>query len=192
LSRIFDPFFSTKSHGKGLGLSSTLGIITSHDGTLQVESEEGQGTTFTVYLPLYTSHHTLSIIEYENDYSDLEEFNLLVIDDESAVRDAVIDLCQTQNIVVYEAPSGREGINFYARYHHKIDLILLDIQMPGMNGIEAWHALKQINPDARIILSSGFINDELKQNLPEGPFLAKPWSSDELLSKLQYSIKQSA
>lgn len=182
--RIFDPFFSTKEHGRGLGLSATLGIIHTHHGGVVLESEPEQGTTFTVYLPVQTTGEISVPIHPTAATATPRTGKVLVIDDEAPVREAVVDILELMQIGVLEAGNGHEGVAVYQKHAAEISLVLLDMQMPEMNGPETYLALHQLNPDVRVIISSGYGEAEASRLFAvDGSltFLQKPYDIDRLM-----------
>lgn len=191
LRHIFDPYFTTKGHGQGLGLSATLGIIRAHGGGLQVKSVPDKGTCFRLFFPA-TADEPLVIyangVHEEGGFSaepqgDLSHC-LLIIDDEDTVREAVRDILQLEAIDVVAADCGQEGIKLYEMYHPKIDAVLLDMKMPGMDGVETYTHLREIDPRVQVILSSGYHEVEISHQFePDSiaAFLEKPYNIDTLI-----------
>jgi len=189
---IFEPFFTTKEEGKGtgLGLATVYGIIKNHNGHIDCNSEPGLGTTFTVFLPVAEG----KIIEEENDTSIIKgEETILVIDDEDSVRDITKEQLETLGYKVLVASSGIEGLDIYKRDFDKIDLILLDMIMPKMTGKEILDAFRKIKVDAKVVLMSGFSQDnksaEILQKGTIG-FLQKPFMLPELSKVVFKSLKK--
>ena len=180
IQRIFDPFFTTKSNGRGLGLSATLGVIKAHGGVLHLHSVEGSGTTFTVLLPLVADAEVASLQETEEPIQHPTN-TVLVIEDEAQVRDSVRDLLELMQVRPMFAENGREGIDCYRQHADEISLAIVDMQMPIMDGAETILMLKQLNPDLKIILSSGYSESNslarLNSERPDA-FLQKPYSID--------------
>jgi PAS domain S-box-containing protein len=184
MSRIFDPFFSTKTHGHGLGLSATLGIIRTHHGGLQVQSHPGQGTTFTIFFPLVTAQ-TIPTPQPQPGLARQQSSDqaVLVIDDEVFIRDVVIDVLSNDGVKVIAAASGEEGVQLFRQHTQEIGVVVLDMKMPGLSGEETYRALRQISPQIKIILSSGYSEIELLRQLGKQPnvtFLPKPYDIDVL------------
>ena len=184
LSRIFDPFYSTKATGHGLGLSATLGIIRTHHGGLCVKSQLGEGTTFIVLFPVaeaveIISPHAADQEAYIEDYSK----SILVIDDEAAVRHAVSDILTDRGYAVMTAAGGKEGIATYQAQRAAIGVVLLDMKMPGMSGQETYDVLREMDPALNIIFTSGYSETEITippTDIYHTAFLPKPYNADRL------------
>ena len=152
--RIFEPFFTTKDNGTGLGLSVVYGVVQNHKGFIDLESEEGKGTTFSLAFP-----HTAGIQpEARKRRPRLPHGteHILVVDDEAHLCEVAKDILTNLGYTVYLAHNGQEGVEFYRTRQASIDLVLLDINMPVMSGIEAFELLRAVNPNLRIIIVSGY------------------------------------
>lgn len=192
ISQIFDPFFSTKALGRGLGLSATLGIIRHQHGDLSVQSRLGQGTTFRVFLPGLAGPQQRLAPEPASPEPVPIQATVLVIDDEAPVREAVRDILGIANIQVLMAGDGREGLDRFESFQDQIDLVLLDLQMPVMDGEETYLALKQMAPDVKIILSSGYSKTEMAARFAGAGlagFLQKPYNLQGLLQIVQGALQ---
>lgn len=189
LSRIFDPFFSTKAKGHGLGLSATQGIIRTHQGALQVQSQPGMGTTFTMLLPATTTQNAPCepAVNVRLTHTK-EQQSILIIDDEAPVRETATDILAEQGFQVTAAANGQEGIDLFRRNHHQIDVVLLDMKMPGINGAETYQQLQKIQPNLKVIFTSGYSEAEITPQLNASThvtFLAKPYSAEVLMRQIQ-------
>jgi len=187
LSHIFDPFFSTKGSGRGLGLSAALGTVHTHDGALKVESEVGLGTRFCVLLPAASAQAAVGVEHGEGQVGTRSPgaAAVLVIDDEPAVRESTHDMLVASDYEVITARGGVEGVAAYRERAAEIGVVLLDMQMPGMNGEQVFDELKRIDPSVRVILMSGYSESEATQRfLGRGllGFLQKPYDYETLLS----------
>jgi signal transduction histidine kinase/CheY-like chemotaxis protein len=188
--KIFDPFFSTKSNGRGLGLSATLGIIKAHGGGLQVISAEGQGAEFFVYLP--ASRKAAMMQPEPKPFQGELEAVILIIDDEKSVLEPLKEGLEMLGAEVFVSENGFEGIDIYKRHHQVIDLIILDMIMPGMDGRETFVQLQKINPGLKVILSSGYSEVELLRQFAEGEiirFLKKPYRFEKLTSEINQALQ---
>ncbi len=182
-NRIFDPFFSTKGTGRGLGLAAVLGIVRGHKGGIRTKSQTDVGTTFQLLFPL---NETISL-EKETAVSQTQpqQKSVLVIDDERQVREAVSDILELEEINLLTAANGQDGVAIFSNHQDHIGLVILDLSMPGMSGIETFAALREIEPAAKIILSSGYTETEILQNMagarPTG-FLQKPYQLEAMIN----------
>lgn len=188
MERIFDPFFTTKEPGQGtgLGLSTVLGIVKNHGGFVRVSSTLNQGSQFKVYLPAVEGEETDPIdkIEISNGNGEL----ILIVDDEALIREITRASLEEHNYRTLTASDGIEAIALYAKDHQKIDVVLIDIIMPEMDGITAIRALQKINPQLKFIVTSGLASSSKFNdvtNLGGSTFLAKPYTETELLNALR-------
>lgn len=187
IDRIFDPFFTTKEIGKGtgLGLSAVLGIVKSHGGFVNVQSQVNQGSQFYIYLPA-----TLSPVASPE--ADLEMLMghqelVLVVDDEAMICDVIQTILETYHYRVLTATSGREAIAHYTDHHHELHSVLLDMMMPGMDGYHTLTALHQIDPQVPVVALSGLPSLEAiaqTESLGFQGFLHKPLHPQDLLQQL--------
>lgn len=182
LTRIFEPFFTTKEQGKGtgLGLSAAYGTIVQHKGAINVYSEPGRGTTFRIYFP--TIDETAEV-DNSNDELIRGTGTILLIDDEPAVRFTNRLLLENVGYRVLLAENGVEGLEIYKKNKDEIDLVILDMIMPEMNGSECFDHLKEIDPEVKVVLCSGFPQDADVTEMKKAgliSFLYKPCRSEEL------------
>lgn len=190
LRQIFDPFFTTKNVGKGtgLGLSAVFGIVEGHGGHITCHSDPGKGTAFNIYLPAFIHERSESIPE-KRFLEDIQGGNeiILIVDDEPGIRDIGSQALSKQGYTVLTAVSGEEALNIYNRHRDKgkdIDLVILDIGMPGMGGQKCLKELLKIDPGAKVIIASGYSdNDYLNEALSSGAlgFATKPFKKAEFL-----------
>ena len=188
--RIFEPFFTTKGMGRGtgLGLASAYGIIKNHNGFINVYSEKGQGTTFNIYLPFSARRGSNGRNGNLNHIIKGNE-TILLIDDESLILNVGREMLHTLGYTVITAPSGLSALNIY-RQHNKreISLVILDMVMPEMSGSEVFDELKKIDPDVKVLLSSGYsLNGHASKIIERGcvGFIQKPFSLHDISSRLR-------
>ncbi|MCX6045061.1 MAG: response regulator, partial [Chloroflexi bacterium] len=194
IDRIFDPFFSTKGQGRGLGLSATLGIIRAHKGGLQVESQIGVGSTFRVFLPATVTAQKVIKPDIDTVAEKLEG-TVLVIDDEESVRDSFGEILEMAGLYILKATNGLEGVELFKRHQPTISLVLLDIHMPVMNGLDALRELKSIDPHINVILSSGYSEYSIADhvlNQPTITFLQKPYTVEAVMQRVAERLKVKA
>jgi len=197
LQRIFDPFYSTKFTGRGLGMSAVLGIVRSHQGSIRITSQPGSGTTVRVYLPVSSVQDKASLPAAElkpvdaAPADDRNRTTILLVDDEHVVRSIVEAILQRMGYTVLTAENGRECIETFRKYHKDIAVVLLDLTMPVMDGREAFQQLHRIDANVKVILSSGYSREEAFQQFkdisPAG-FLQKPYLSRPLQQAIQNAI----
>jgi PAS domain S-box-containing protein len=186
--RIFDPFFTTKEMGRGtgLGLASAYGIINGHDGYIDVESRKGEGTTFSIYLPASEKKIAKSVDIAEKLLRGTE--TVLLIDDEETILDVGQALLKAMCYKVLTAKSGQEAIELYQKNQEDIDIVILDMIMPNMSGGEVYDRMKEINPDIKVLLSSGYsVDGQATDILNRGcnGFIQKPFNINELSAAIR-------
>lgn len=196
VSKIFDPFFTTKdkSKGTGLGLTMVYNIIKQLDGFIDVYSEKGRGSTFNVYIPLLVRTVQESAGETKPEILRGEGC-VLVIDDDEILRETARAILESVGYCVLIAGDGKEGVEIYREKHDSVNAILLDMIMPVMSGREAYIALKKINPEVKVLLSSGFRNDsriEEVMQLGVNGFLQKPYTLETLTRAIKETIEGEA
>ncbi len=180
-ARIFDPFFTTKAAGRGLGLASVLGIVRSHGGALFVTSSVGQGTTIRVVLPTSDAMTAAAEIGARSALRG-EGGTVLVVDDELIVREVASAMFEALDVEVMTAVDGRQGLELFAAHADQIDGVLLDLTMPELNGEEVFRELLALRPGVRVILTSGYFEDEALERCATlgASILKKPFTIDEL------------
>jgi CheY-like chemotaxis protein len=195
LNKIFDPFFTTKAPGKGtgLGLTSVVEIIKGHRGLIDVESWEGKGTSFKLYIPAVDAGNTLQ--------SELRQFDppvgndelILVVDDEATILEISRKTLEAHGYRVLVANDGTEAISLFAQNKDDIDLVVLDMLMPYMDGPTTIRTLKKIDPQVKIIVSSAYsqATDDIDSSEIKA-VLVKPYSAQVLLTVLADVLKESS
>ncbi len=193
-ARIFDPFFTTKFTGRGLGLAAVLGIVRGHGGTLELNTDRGEGTTFTLLFPrseVGAGH------ERDDDLPDGSAWSgqglMLVVDDEESVRLLTTRMLESFQFHVIDASNGREAVERFAERAEEVTAVLLDVTMPVMGGLEACEHIRRIRPEVPILIMSGYMRDGELRNL-EGhtDFLQKPFKLEELQHKLRNLLAAAA
>jgi CheY-like chemotaxis protein len=188
IERIFDPFFTTKEIGRGtgLGLASAYGIIQSHNGFIKVQSEKTKGTTFTVYIP--ASDKKVMHVERISDDLIKGSGNILLVDDEDVIIDVGKEILEVLGYKVFVAKSGHEAIRVLNEMREEIDLVILDMIMPGMSGGETFDAIKLMNSNIKVVLSSGYSLDTRhtkKLDRSYDGFIQKPYDITTLSQKVK-------
>lgn len=195
LKRIFDPFYSTKQDGHGLGLAAVLGIVESQGGALLVASERGWGTRFRIYLPLaeQIAHVTQAPPSTSEEPRPLTPGSILHIDDEPLVLRATKAILDQAGIDSISATNGPDGIELFRKHQESIRCVILDLSMPEMGGAKVLVALREIAPDVRVLIASGYPEIEALSKLSEKPngLIMKPFGVDQLVAKLA-SITETA
>ena len=185
ISKIFDPYFSSKSTGSGLGLAISYSIITNHGGLITVRSELSQGTVFTILLPA-TLKHAPQPIKHE-ELQKIGARKILIMDDDTIVREIIAAMLSFIGYSTDQASDGKEAIALYSQAMKQgvpFDLVIMDLTIPGgMGGKEAMSALLALDPKAKAVVSSGYANDPIMANYQEYGFcgiLSKPFKIDDL------------
>ena len=188
LARVFEPFFTTKEMGRGtgLGLASAYGIIKNHKGSIAVSSVKGEGTTFTIHLPASTKG------KFVDERPEIEvqkgRETILFVDDEKSIRDIGVELLSELGYRVKAVGSGRMAVDYLKTHMWDVDLVILDMIMPGMGGRETFEAMRNLRPDVKVLLSSGYsVNEQTAEIMDKGGegFLQKPFSLKELSAKIR-------
>ncbi len=190
LEHIFEPFFTTKGVGKGtgLGLSMVYGIVKSHRGFVSCSSQAGEGTTFKVYLP--TVEQEVEMVQENKMIAPVAggKEKILLVDDEDFIRDLGIQLLGESGYTVFTASDGESALEIYRKEQNQIDLVILDLLMPGMGGIKCLEELLAIDPEARIIITTGYSLDgptkETVQTRTNG-CITKPFDRNQILNVIR-------
>ena len=186
-ARIFEPFFTTKEVGKGtgLGLASVYGCIKQHGGYITVESREGEGARFDLYLPVAESAQPAAATE--DAALAPGKGTLLVVDDEVVYHEVLSGIFKGLGYTVHCCIEGAEAVKFYSEHHASVDIVVLDMNMPKMNGLDCFRRLKEINAGVRVIVSSGYgynADRTALQNEGARAFVQKPYKAAELAGKI--------
>ncbi len=196
LEHIFEPFFTTKGVGKGtgLGLSTVYGIVKAHGGHITCQSRPGGGTTFCIYLPAMSEDEVSQAAETEPEAQPGQGNELiLVVDDERPVQQILKEALEHYGYQVLEASSGEEALDIYTRRAGQVDLVILDLGMPGMGGRRCLEELLRRDPEARVIVATGYSADGQAREITQAGavgFMAKPYQLSELLAKVRQVLEE--
>jgi nitrogen-specific signal transduction histidine kinase len=188
MERIFEPFFTTKGLGKGtgLGLASVYGIVKSHGGYIDVDSKKGHGASFKIYLPASGKKATKAKRAVPKILGGKE--TVLLVDDEDIVLDVGTQMLEKMGYKVLVAKSGKDTIDIYKANRNKIDMVVLDMIMPEMSGGKTYDRIKQIDPNVRVLLSSGYSREGKATDILErgcNGFIQKPFNMKELSRRVR-------
>jgi CheY-like chemotaxis protein len=193
MSQIFEPFFTTKGPGQGtgLGLSTVYGIVKQSEGYIWVYSEPGKGTTFKLYFPRHEENAPQQGHPHAEIESPIGSETILVVEDDEPLRELVIALLENKGYRVLEAKNGEDAIALVKNSTDPINLLLTDVLMPAMSGVELSSRLRKLRPELRILLMSGYAGELIarhRANEPEVLLIEKPFSRHDLLSKVRSAL----
>jgi CheY-like chemotaxis protein len=181
--KIFDPFFSTKFAGRGLGLASTAGIVRLLNGAIFVESAPGEGTSFRVFLPRTVP----------GEATEAAQDPILIVDDEEVVRQAASDILRNQGFDVLAAENGRQAVDLFRQRDGRFALVLLDLTMPVMGGPQAIGKLKAIRPEVPVLVSTGLTEETARRRFAGADiagFIQKPYTLHALVDRIRSVLKR--
>ena len=201
-SRALEPFFTTKSvgEGTGLGLAMVYGIVKNHNGMLDIESEAGAGTTVRLYLPALLQENITpqsgvradAIVSVRNPG---EQLTILVVEDEAPMVELLSDALSQEGYRVLDATDGAEGVNIFQRYRSEIDLVLIDLGLPKISGLEVIRTIKKLNDKVRILATTGYLEPELKSELfavGVTDYIQKPYMIPDIVQRISRHLSSAA
>jgi len=193
LGQMFDPFFSTKGSGRGLGLTETQGIVLAHGGTITVSTQPGNGSTIKIFLPI--SRKTAGKKASITPQKQVQKIKrtILIVDDDPSVRRYAGRIMEKLGFSTLTAEDGENGINQFRLHADEIDLVIVDMFMPRLNGDDVLRAIRKIRSNAKVMIISGYTEtifmDKFKENQPSG-FLYKPFVTGDFVDKITQILNQ--
>ncbi len=192
-AKMFEPFFSSRFAGRGLGLAAVSGIVRGHQGGIELETRVGEGTSIRIFLPASESIRNAPTQEIEFPGLSSVTGTVLVVDDEAPVRILAQQVLEEFGFEVMTAEDGLQAVDTYRRLGPSIDLILLDLTMPNMDGEQALRAIQALDPEVKVLLSSGYSRNETMkrfQGCRLSGFVAKPYEMQELLWEVRLALSE--
>jgi CheY-like chemotaxis protein len=185
-ARIFEPFYTTKFTGRGLGLAAVLGILRSHGGAIQIDSEPGKGTRVAAYFPAAKAARLTQPTRVDNEGADSKGL-ILVVDDEPAVRNLLHSVLEKFGFEALLAEGGEQGVELFDQHADDISLVLLDMSMPGMDGVETLQQLRQRDSNVNVLVMSGYSEEDTLNRFNElgvEGFIAKPFPVGDVVQRV--------
>jgi CheY-like chemotaxis protein len=198
LARIFEPFFTTKLTGRGLGLAATLGIVRSHAGGICISSQLGQGTSIQIAFPAGAEGSSRATPSAHKEHQEIyrpASGRVLIVDDEQVVRLVTAGALESAGYEVLEAEDGQGGLDLYRQHGENLDLVILDVTMPGMDGEETLMHMQRHHQGVPVMVISGYSAEETARRFNTHQvtgFLHKPFRANELLEKVHHILGASA
>ncbi|MBN1409201.1 MAG: PAS domain S-box protein [Spirochaetales bacterium] len=191
ITHIFEPFYTTKETGTGMGLASVYGMVKTHKGYIEVSSNTGQGTSFSIYLPVYQKTELIQAKKPDTAFLN-KTCHVLLVDDEDVARDATKNLLKFYNIKVTDFKSANKALSYYWEHHKEVDIVILDQIMPDMNGSEILLKMHGINPEVKCIFISGYRFDTVDTEAypyNEHCFIQKPFTLETIYKSIIELLK---